>query len=120
MTGTSLVRRTRDRTSSILHTPAAVSAGLPAIMRDVALREGKWEGTVIRVRKDGSRFTARVVLTPRRGPDGQPVGLVLISKDISDEIRLTEGLEATQFYNRSLIESNIDALMTTDPVALRR
>src|SRR3989475_629526 len=40
----------------------------------------------------------------------------VIGKDISDEIRLTEELKATQFYTRSLIESNIDALMTTDPV----
>src|SRR5919197_753383 len=42
----------------------------------------------------------------------------IIGKDISDEIRLTEELQATQFYTRSLIESNIDALMTTDPVGI--
>ncbi|MBC7456091.1 MAG: PAS domain S-box protein, partial [Massilia sp.] len=42
----------------------------------------------------------------------------MISKDISDEIRLTEELKATQLYTRSLIESNIDALMTTDPVGI--
>src|SRR6185369_1042751 len=46
---------------------------------------------------------------------GKPIGFLLISKDISEEIRLTEQLKATQFYTRSLIESNIDALMTTDP-----
>ena len=61
-------------------------------------------------------FTARVVLTPRRNAQGDAVGFLIISKDISSEIRLTEELQATQFYTRSLIESNIDALMTTDPV----
>jgi PAS domain S-box-containing protein len=104
--------------SDILHDPADVAAGLPAQMRAVALAEGKWEGTVTRRRRDGGQFTARVVLTPRRNIEGEPVGFLLISKDISNEIRLTEQLEATQFYTRSLIESNIDALMTTDPVGV--
>lgn len=49
---------------------------------------------------------------------GKAIGFLLISKDISDEIRLTEELKATQFYTRSLIESNIDALMTTDPLGI--
>jgi PAS domain S-box-containing protein len=102
--------------STILHDPADVEAGLPVEMRSAALADGKWEGTVNRRRRDGSLFTARVVLTPRRNPQGEPIGFLLISKDISSEIQLTEELEATQFYTRSLIESNIDALMTTDPV----
>ena len=70
------------------------------------------------MRKDGNRFTARVVITPRRDSTGATVGFLLISKDISDEIRLNEELKATQFYTRSLIESNIDALMTTDPLGI--
>src|SRR5437867_266950 len=102
--------------SSILHTPEDVKAGKHDEIMQVALREGKWEGTLNRLRKNGQRFTARVVITPRKDTAGRPVGFLLISEDISDEIRLTEELKATQFYTRSLIESNIDALMTTDPV----
>ena len=104
--------------SSVLHTPEDVEAGKPQEMIEAALRDGKWEGTVDRLRKDGRTFTARVVITPRRDGGGRPVGFLLISKDISDEIRLTEELQATHFYTRSLIESNIDALMTTDPVGI--
>jgi PAS domain S-box-containing protein len=104
--------------SAILHTPEDVSAGRPAEILQSALHEGKWEGTIDRVRKDGGRFTARVVITPRRDAAGKPIGFLLISKDISAEIRLTEELKANQFYTRSLIESNIDALMTTDPLGL--
>ncbi len=102
--------------SSILHIPEDVQAGKHREIMDAALRDGKWEGTIARVRKNGQRFTARVVITPRRDPTGKAIGFLLISKDISEEIRLTEELRATQFYTRSLIESNIDALMTTDPV----
>ncbi len=102
--------------SSMLHIPEDVAAGRHREIMDAALRDGKWEGTLARVRKNGQRFTARVVITPRRDPSGRAIGFLLISKDISEEIRLTEELRATQFYTRSLIESNIDALMTTDPV----
>src|SRR3989441_12086379 len=51
--------------SSILHTPEDVAAGKPREFMDIALREGKWEGTIQRVRKNGQRFMARVVTTPR-------------------------------------------------------
>ncbi|MFZ2853882.1 MAG: PAS domain S-box protein [Rhodocyclaceae bacterium] len=104
--------------SSILHVPEDVTAGKPAEILDAALTTGKWEGTIERQRKNGSRFTARVVITPRRDSAGKIIGFLLISKDISDEIRLTEELKATQLYTRSLIESNIDALMTTDPLGI--
>src|SRR5437868_8112050 len=50
--------------SNLLHAPEDVSAGKPKEMFDAALRDGKWEGTVVRVRKNGERFTARVVVTP--------------------------------------------------------
>ncbi len=51
--------------SSILHTPEDVAAGRPQELMEVALRDGKWEGTIQRMRKNGERFTARVVTTPR-------------------------------------------------------
>jgi PAS domain S-box-containing protein len=80
--------------SSILHTPEDVRAGKHREIMEIALRDGKWEGTLGRVRKNGDRFTARVVITPRRDANGKSIGFLLISKDISDEIRLTEELQA--------------------------
>ena len=105
-------------TSDILHTPEDVRDGKPDQITEAALRDGKWEGTLDRIRKNGQRFVARVVITPRRDRSGSPVGFLLISKDISGEIHLTEELKAAQFYTRSLIESNIDALMTTDTLGV--
>ena len=104
--------------SSILHVPEDVSSGLSQEIMDSALRDGKWEGTLKRQRKNTECFTARVVITPRHDALGRPVGFLLISKDISSEIKLTDELQATQFYTRSLIESSIDALMTTDPLGI--
>ncbi|HEX9668098.1 MAG TPA: PAS domain-containing protein, partial [Thermoanaerobaculia bacterium] len=95
--------------SAILHVPEDVEAGRHREFLEAALRDGKWEGTIKRQRKNGDRFTARVVITPRHDASGRPIGYLLISKDVSEEIRLTEELRASQYYTRSLIESNIDA-----------
>src|ERR1051326_3841923 len=47
--------------SEVLHVPEDVASDLPRRMMDVAVREGKWEGVIRRVRKNGEQFTARVV-----------------------------------------------------------
>lgn len=101
--------------SSMLHTPEDIATDKPVQIMAAALQAGKWEGTITRVRKSGEQFTARVVITPRRDAANKPVGFLLISKDISDEIRLTEELQATQFYARSLIEASLDPLVTISP-----
>jgi len=101
--------------SIMLHAPEDVAAGKPQAMLETALGTGKWEGTIPRLRKNGERFTARVVITPRRDSTGKPIGFLLISKDISAEIRLTEELKAAQFYARSLIEASLDPLVTISP-----
>jgi PAS domain S-box-containing protein len=91
--------------SSILHTPEDVEAGLPQKIMNDAIQHGKFEGTISRRRKSGERFTARLVITPRRDRTGKPTGFLLISKDISDEIRMAQ-------YARSLIEAALDPLVT--------
>ena len=94
--------------SSILHTAEDVQAGVPLQIMDLARQMGKWEGTLSRRRKNGDQFTARVVITPRRDSTGKAIGYLLMSKDISDEIRLTQ-------YARSLIEASLDPLVTISP-----
>src|SRR5216684_886221 len=101
--------------SSILHVPEDVRSGKHREIMQTALRDGKWEGTIGRLRKNGDRFTARVVITQRRDSKGKAIGFLLISKDISAEIRLNEELKATQFYARSLIEASLDPLVTISP-----
>jgi hypothetical protein len=48
--------------------------GLPGVMMAHASRHEKWEGTVERVRKDGTNFTARVVMTLRCSGEGSRLG----------------------------------------------
>src|SRR5437899_1258767 len=91
--------------SSMLHVSEDFKAGKPQQIMNAALLDGKWEGTINRRRKNGEVFTARLVITPRRDASGKPVGFLLISKDISAEIQMSQ-------YARSLIEASVDPLVT--------
>src|SRR2546428_4181630 len=51
--------------SEVLHTPEDVAAGKPRAIMEAALKDGKWEGAIGRVRKDGLRISARAGITPR-------------------------------------------------------
>ena len=73
------------------------------------------------IRKDGSRFPAVVSVTALRDEEGAIIGYLLIGTDdtarkqIEEEQKeLSQRLRDHQFYTRSLFESNIDAIMTTD------
>ncbi len=75
-----------------------------------------------KVRKDGSRFPAVVSVTALRDPQDVIIGYLLIGTDNTarkqveeERTKLDQRLRDQQFYTRSLIESNIDALMATDP-----
>lgn len=74
------------------------------------------------IRKDGSRFPAIVSVTALRDAQENIIGYLLIGTDNTarKEVEaaqavLDQRLRDQQFYTRSLIESNMDALMMTDP-----
>jgi PAS domain S-box-containing protein len=74
------------------------------------------------IRKDGSRFAAIVSVTALRDAQGGIIGYLLIGTDNTarkqveaERMLLDQRVRDQQFYTRSLIESNIDALITTDP-----
>jgi PAS domain S-box-containing protein len=74
------------------------------------------------IRKDGSRFPAVVSVTALRDAENVIIGYLLIGTDNTarkqveaEQMKLDQRLRDQQFYTRSLIESNIDALMTTNP-----
>ncbi|MBA3762201.1 MAG: response regulator [Chthoniobacterales bacterium] len=74
------------------------------------------------IRKDESRFPAIVSVTALRDEQGEIIGYLLIGTDNTarkqveaERMLLDQRVRDQQFYTRSLIESNIDALITTDP-----
>jgi len=77
------------------------------------------------IRKDGSRFPAMVSVTALRDAQGGIIGYLLIGTDNTarklveeEQKKSDQRLRDQQFYTRSLIESNIDALMTIDPAGI--
>jgi PAS domain S-box-containing protein len=100
--------------ASILHTNEDVSSGRNrAIMRE-ALQNGKWDGEVNRVSQNGRQFVTRAAITPWRDSSGNPIGFVLISKDISDEILLREQYRRSQEHLAGIINSAMDAIISVD------
>lgn len=74
------------------------------------------------IRKDGTRLPAMVSVTALRDTQNTIIGYLLIGTDNTarkeietEQMKLDQRLRDQQFYTRSLIESNIDAIMTTDP-----
>src|SRR5260221_43929 len=74
------------------------------------------------IRKDGSRFPAVVSVTALRDAQDAIIGYLLIGTDNTarklveaEQKKLDQRLRDPQFYTRSLIESNIDELIATDP-----
>ena len=100
------------RDSSILHTPEDVASGAVDRLFTRAYEDGLAEGDFQRVRKDGSRFTASVVVTRRDHADGQPIGFLLMSNDISEKTQAEEQLRTASQYARSLLEASVDPLVT--------
>ena len=77
------------------------------------------------IRKDGTRFPALVSVTALRDAHENIIGYLLIGTDNTarkqveaEQKKLDQRLRDQQFYTRSLIEANIDALMTTDPFGI--
>ncbi|MEQ1812911.1 MAG: PAS domain S-box protein [Candidatus Nitrotoga sp.] len=67
------------------------------------------------IARDGSECDIADSCAPIRDRDGHVIGAVLVFRDVTGEYAVQQTLRDQQFYTRSLIESNIDALMTTDP-----
>jgi len=94
---------------SIFYTAADRDRGKPAIELAVAAKTGKFEDEGWRVRKDGSRFWANVIITRINDEHGSHLGFGKITRD------LTERRHAEQLY-RLLVESVEDyAIYSLDP-----
>ena len=68
-------------------------AGVPQRALETAAREGKYESEAWRVRKDGSKFFASVVIDPVRESSGRLVGFAKITRDISERLAQQQALE---------------------------
>ncbi|MBA2919903.1 PAS domain S-box protein [Sphingomonas sp. MAH-20] len=85
-------------------TPEDREAGLPQRQLEIASREGRFESEGWRVRKDGSRFWAHVVLDPVRRPDGELIGYAKITRDVTAKREAERALWESEQRFRMLIQ----------------
>ncbi len=69
---------------SRFYLPEAIAAGKPAQELELAAREGRAEDEGWRLRKDGTRFWANVVITALRDEAGRLVGFAKVTRDVTE------------------------------------
>jgi PAS domain S-box-containing protein len=81
---------------SRFYTPEDAATGLPQRGLTAAARDGRFETEGWRVRKDGSRFWAHVVIDAIRDEDGTLAGFAKITRDITERMEANRALEETR------------------------
>ncbi|WP_354001670.1 hybrid sensor histidine kinase/response regulator [Caenimonas aquaedulcis] len=84
------------------------AAGIPAKALKQAREQGKFEAEGWRMRKDGTRFWAHVVIDPIIDESGELVGFAKITRDVTDKRVAQEALRESEERFRMLVQGVTD------------
>jgi len=101
---------------SRFYPPDSVASGWPQEELRLARQRGRFEDEGWRVRKDGTRFWANVVITALYEEDGELAGFAKITRDLTERRRHEEQLRVSEERQRLLVDSVRDyAIFMLDP-----
>ena len=93
---------------SVFYTAADIARNWPAFELDRAMKDGRFEDEGWRVRKDGSRFWANVVITALRDDDGTLLAFSKITRDLTERKKQEEKLRQSEERFRLLVDGVLD------------
>jgi PAS domain S-box-containing protein len=96
---------------SIFYEPEAVASGWPQEELRRAIAQGRFEDEGWRVRKDGTRFWANVVISPLRDASGALVGFSKVTRDLTERRRHEEQLRQSEERLRLIVDGVKDHAM---------
>jgi PAS domain S-box-containing protein len=102
------------RHCSLFYPPEDVERGKPARELLVAAESGRFEDEGWRVRKDGSRFWANVVITPLRLPNGALIGFAKVIRDLTQRRQVEDALRRSEARLTGIIASAMDAIISVN------
>ncbi|MEU7785258.1 PAS domain S-box protein [Amycolatopsis sp. NPDC049159] len=101
---------------SVFYPPEDVAAGKPAKELEVAAAEGRLEDEGWRIREDGTRFWANVMITALYDDRGELKGFGKVTRDVSDRRAAEVALRESEERFRLLVQSVVDyAIFVLDP-----
>jgi PAS domain S-box-containing protein len=102
------------RNFSTFYPESDVRAGKPAMELEIASREGRFEDEGWRVRKDGSRFWANVIITAVRDENNDLIGFGKVTRDNTDRMMAQQALDRA---NRELKKEVVDRKLAEQRLA---
>ena len=105
---------------SYFYTPEDIALGKPEQELKIAAFQGRFEDEGLRVRKDGSKFWANVVITALRTEDGQLRGFVRVTRDITERKLAQEALEKAHHELERRVQERTAELMRMNELLKER
>jgi PAS domain S-box-containing protein len=99
---------------SQFYSPEEVADRMPQRELEIARAEGQFAGEGWRIRKDGSRFWATVVITPIMSDQGRLIGFSKVTRDTTERRRIEQAMKEEEARLAAVIGSAMDAVITVD------
>lgn len=99
---------------STFYTDAETDDGVPDTNLEAAAAEGRIEDKGWRVRKDGSRFWANVVITAVRNDDGTLQGFTKVTRDMTEQQAYEQQLRQERDFSEQILETSPTGILVVD------